>query len=95
MIMRMIVLAGMISLGFATAAHADNEWEDRPVTAAERTRIVQAVRAAGCETPSRIERDDDGYEVEDVRCRDGVFDLDLDRRFRIIDRDREDNRSRT
>lgn len=93
--MRIVLVAGLAAtMGVAGPVLAQNDWEDRPMTAQERERVVRAVVAAGCEAPTRIERDDDGYEVDNVRCRDGVYDLDLDRRFRIIDRDREDDRPR-
>lgn len=86
--MRLLVLAAAIAL--PTAAVASDDWDDQPVTDAERASVMAALDAAGCTNPTSIERDDDGYEADNARCADGVFDIDLDREFNIIDRDRED-----
>jgi hypothetical protein len=77
-------------LAVPAAVVANDTWEDQPVTEAERAKVIAALEAAGCSDPREIERDDDGYEADDVRCADGVFDIDLDKEFKIIDRDRED-----
>jgi hypothetical protein len=45
---------------------------DRPVTEAERARLVPAVAAQGC-TAGKMEWDEDDreFEVDDARCTDG------------------------
>jgi hypothetical protein len=50
---------------------------DRPVTEAERAKLVQAVAAQGC-SGGKMEWDDDDreFEVDDARCSDGLkYDL--------------------
>ena len=86
--MRLLAIAAAIAL--PTAALASEDWDDRPITDAERASVIAALEADGCVNPTKVERDDDGYEADNVTCADGVFDIDLDREFRIIDRDRED-----
>ena len=80
----------LAALALPAAAIAQTEWEDRPVTQEERVQVLAALEQAGCTEPTKIERDDDGYEADNAKCAGGVFDIDLDRDFRIIDRDRED-----
>lgn len=84
-----MILALAAALSFAAPALADDD--DRP-TAAQRTAVMKAINAAGCTGAKEIERDDGGYEVDDARCRDGVFDLKLSADYRIVSRDREDDR---
>ena len=84
---------GVLALGLAipTAAIASEDWDDQPITAQERAQVIDALRAVGCTVdPKKIERDDNGYEADDARCANGVFDIELDRQFRITEMDRED-----
>jgi hypothetical protein len=65
---------------------------DRPVTAAEREKLVIAVAAQGC-SGGKMEWDDDDreFEVDDVRCSDGRnYDLKFDAQFRLIKKELED-----
>jgi hypothetical protein len=71
----------------ATPALAD---DDTPTTA-QRASVLKAIRAAGCSNPTKIERDDGGYEVDNARCRDGVYDLKLSANFKILSREKDDN----
>lgn len=86
-----VLLLTLVAVPAVALAQNTAKWEDQPVTAKERTSVITALRAIGCTNPTRIERDDDGYEADNAKCRDGVYDIDLDRRFRVIDRDREDD----
>lgn len=88
--MRLLITASLVALPVAALAQGGVEWEDQPMTAQETEQVTAALTAAGCTDPTSIERDDDGYEADNARCENGVFDIDLDREFRIIDRDRED-----
>ena len=56
---------------------------DRPVTDAERAKLIVAVVAQGC-TGGKMEWDEDdrGFEVEDALCNDGgKYELKLDAEF--------------
>jgi hypothetical protein len=56
---------------------------DRPVTTAEREKLVAAISAQGC-NGGKMEWDDDDreFEIDDVRCGDGRrYDLTFDAQF--------------
>jgi hypothetical protein len=65
---------------------------DRPLTAAEREKLVIAITAQAC-SGGKMEWDDDDreFEVDDVRCSDGrKYDLKFDAQFRLIKKELED-----
>lgn len=83
--MRRFLMTFAIVATTATAALAD-----RPVTEAEREKIVAALAAEGC-TGSDMEFDDGKFEVDDARCADGKeYDIDLDQSFKIIKKELDD-----
>lgn len=87
--MRLIVLSVAALMLPATASFAD-----APPTAQERAQVMAALAAVGCADPREVEREEDdgvieGYEVEDAKCADGVYDFELDARFTITDRDKD------
>jgi hypothetical protein len=65
--MRTLVVAAAFLAVVAMPAKAD-----RPVTEAERARLIPAVAAQGC-TGGKMEWDEDDreFEVDDARCNDG------------------------
>lgn len=75
----------------AIAVPAVAQDRDDRVSPRERAAVLKSLRSAGCSNPTEIERDDGGYEVDNARCKNGVFDMKLARNFRIISRDREDD----
>jgi hypothetical protein len=79
----MFMCCAMSLTGPATA-------DDDRVSSSERASILKALEAAGCTSPREMERDDGGYEVEGARCQDGVFEIKLDRQFKIVSRKRDD-----
>ncbi|MFC3101898.1 PepSY domain-containing protein [Altererythrobacter lauratis] len=89
--MRILTIAAAIALPAAAITPAlANDWDDQPITAEERARVMAAIAAAGCTNPDSIERDDNGYDVDNAKCEGGVYDIDLDKAFNITERDRED-----
>lgn len=65
---------------------------DEAPTPAEAEQIAAAVTAHGC-SGGKYEKDVEGnrvYEVDDAVCQDGKYDLDLDKDFKII-RSEKDN----
>ncbi len=82
-----MLLAALAAAAIATPALAD---DDTP-TRAQRASVMKAVRAAGCTNPTKVERDDGGYEVDNARCKDGLYDLKLSADFKIVSRDKDDN----
>jgi hypothetical protein len=55
------------------------------------TKVVEAVRAAGCTAVREIDVDaGGGYEVEGAICRDGKsYDIKLDKNFAVVSKDRD------
>lgn len=84
---RLIIAVAALTLGSACAFAAD----ERP-TDAEAAQISAAVTAHGC-SGGKYEKDVEGnrvYEVDDAICKDGKYDLDLDKDFKIIRSDKDD-----
>ena len=77
----LIALAAAGIIGSATALLADT-----PVTSAEAERIKAALEAVGC-TGGKMEKETEGsgyFEVDDAKCRDGQYDIKLDKDFKVI-----------
>jgi hypothetical protein len=57
---------------------------ETPVSPAEEEKIKATLEGFGC-TGGKIEKEDYGYEVDDVKCKDGQeYEVKLDRNFRLI-----------
>jgi hypothetical protein len=79
--MKHISLAFAASLLSSTLALADT-----PVTPAEAEKIKAALEAFGC-MGGKMEKETEGsgyFEVDDARCKDGQYDIKLDKDFKMI-----------
>jgi uncharacterized membrane protein YkoI len=60
---------------------------ETPVTPAEEEKIKAALEALGC-TADEIEKEDEGstfvYEVDNAKCKNGKYDIKLDKNFNVI-----------
>ena len=59
---------------------------DAPVSPAEAEKIQAALQAWGC-LGGKMEKETEAtgvYEVDDAKCRDGQYDVKLDKDFRVI-----------
>ena len=59
---------------------------DTPVTPAEAEKIKAALDAQGC-TGGKMEKEAEGsgyFEVDDAKCKDGQYDIKLDKDFKLI-----------
>jgi hypothetical protein len=59
---------------------------DTPVTPAEAEKIKAALEPLGC-TGGKMEKESEGsgyFEVDDAKCRDGQYDIKLDKDFKVI-----------
>lgn len=75
--------AGAVAFGMGTAALAD----DDDVSDEDWAKIQAALTEAQCEVDRRnVEKEDDGYELDDVFCADGQFDVDMDANFKITEK---------
>lgn len=62
----------------------------RQISDQERMQLVTALQAQGC-SGGRMKFDDGKFEVDDARCANGSkYDLDFDRSFKLIKKDRDD-----
>jgi hypothetical protein len=59
---------------------------DTPVSPAEADKIKAALETLGC-TGGKMEKETEGsgfFEVDDAKCRDGQYDIKLDKDFKVI-----------
>lgn len=76
-----ILLAAALAFGTGTAALAEDVSED------EVAKIMAALAEIQCEMdPDNIEKEDDGYELDDVFCADGQFDVKMDADFNVTEK---------
>jgi hypothetical protein len=79
--MKPFVMAFAAALVGSTSALADT-----PVTPAEAEKIKAALEAFGC-TGGKMEKETEAsgsFEVDDAKCKDGQYDIKLDKDFKII-----------
>jgi hypothetical protein len=76
-----------LSMAFAAAlAGTSLALADTPVTPAEAEKIKAAMEVLGC-TGGKMEKETEGsgyFEVDDAKCRDGQYDIKLDKDFKLI-----------
>lgn len=74
----MALAAALLSSTFAFA--------DTPVTPAEAEKIKAALEVLGC-TGGKMEKETEAggiFEIDDAKCRDGQYDIKLDKEFKLI-----------
>lgn len=81
--MEKTLVAAAMALMLAPSARADDS-----LSRQEAEKIVAALSAIGC-VPGEMERDDDGYEVDDAKCADGEYEIELNNNFEIIKKQRD------
>jgi hypothetical protein len=77
-IILMVFVAVLAGTAFALA--------DTPVSPAEAEKIKAALDALGC-SGGKMEKETEGssvFEIDDAKCRDGQFDIKLDKDFKLI-----------
>ena len=79
-----VILMALVAAGFIGSTCA--LLADTPVTPAEAEKIKAAIEAFGC-TGGKMEKETEGsgyFEVDDAKCRDGQYDIKLDKDFKVI-----------
>ena len=79
--MKLILMAFVAVLAGSAFALADT-----PVSPAEAEKIKAALDALGC-SGGKMEKETEGssvFEIDDAKCRDGQFDIKLDKDFKLI-----------
>ena len=74
----MALAVALASGGFALA--------DTPVTPAEAEKIKAALQGLGC-SGGKMEKETEAssyFEIDDAKCRDGQFDIKLDKDFKLV-----------
>jgi len=62
----------------------------KPASLEEITKVVDALRTAGCTGLLELEVEEEGYEVGGVKCNDGKsYDMKLDRNFAVVSKRRD------
>ena len=59
---------------------------DAPVSEADATKVRATMQAWGC-SGGKIEQESEGtgvFEVDDAKCKDGQYDIKLDKDFRVL-----------
>ena len=82
---RLLIAASAIALVAATSAYA------AALTEKQVEGVETAIKAIGCTVEETdITAKGDGYKADDVECKDGQFDMLLDKDFKITKKDKED-----
>jgi hypothetical protein len=63
---------------------------DEPPTDEQMARIDEVLAARQCEVdPANIEMEDDGFDLDDVMCASGQYDIRLDAAFAVVEERKE------
>lgn len=82
---RIIIAASAFALVAATSVYA------AALTEQQVEGVQTAIKAAGCTVEdSDIEAKGEGYKADDVECKDGNYDVSLDKDFKITGKEKED-----
>ncbi len=84
--MKLFPMAFLAALASSTFAHADT-----PVSPAEAEKINAALQVLGC-TGGKMEKETEAssyFEVDDAKCKDGQYDIKLDKDFKLISMSRD------
>ena len=77
-----VILAALLALPFAASA--------AEVPADKQKAIQDMLKTMQCEVdPANIETDGDGFELDDVFCADGQYDMDLNADLTVADKRKE------
>jgi hypothetical protein len=84
--MRNFIAASAIALVAAGSAYAKSALTEKQVEGVE-----TAIKAIGCTVEENdIAAKGDGYKADDVECKDGQYDMLLDKDFKITEKKKED-----
>lgn len=77
----------MLAVAFATAGPA----RAGEVSADAQAAIEKALAEMGCKVEADdIDATDDGYEADDVKCKDGEFEVSFDKDFKITSKEKDE-----
>ena len=73
-------------VAFVAIAMSTAGWADTPVSEAEAQKIRATLETWGC-SGGKMEKETEAtgvYEVDDAKCKDGQYDIKLDKDFKVI-----------
>lgn len=76
-----------LALAFAASMSAQ---AGAPVSAEAKAGVAKALAEIGC-TSDDIEAEDNGYEADDAKCKDGQHDIILDKDFKIVSKKKDED----
>jgi len=86
--MKRFVSLSIVALAFF--AIAGTSYADRDATPEETAKVAEALKAMGCTSFDDVDVDDNTiYEVDDVICEDGKYDIDMDMQLTVIKKDKD------
>ena len=82
---RSLIAASVLAMVVAGSAYA------AALTEQQVEGVQKAIKAAGCTVEdSDIMAKGDGYKADDVECKDGQYDVSLDKDFKVTGKEKED-----
>ena len=81
------IFIATLALAFAASMPAQ---AGDPVSAEAKAAVVKALGEIGC-TSNDIEAEDGGYEADDAKCKDGQYDITLDKDFKIVNKKKDED----
>lgn len=84
-----VVVAALALLMVPTLAIAKKEEKKVEATKEQIAKIDAALKADGCEGGDIDVGKDGSFEVDDVKCKDGQYDVKLDKDFKIMGKKKE------
>ncbi|PPD30039.1 MAG: hypothetical protein CTY20_04630 [Hyphomicrobium sp.] len=84
-----VVVAALALLMVPTLAIAKKEEKKAEATKEQIAKIDAALKADGCEGGDIDVGKDGSFEVDDVKCKDGQYDVKLDKDFKIMGKKKE------
>ena len=61
-----------------------SKFRGEPASLEDITKVLEALKIAGCTAVREIDVDADGYELEGVACEGKSYDLKLDKKFAVV-----------
>lgn len=88
--MKRFISLSVIALALAFFAAAGTSYADRDATPEETAKVTDALNAMGCTSFDDIDVDDNKiYEVDDVICEDGKYDIKLDMQLNVVKKEKD------
>lgn len=87
--MSRVVVAVLALLMVPTLALAKKEEKKTDATKEQIAKIDEVLKAESCEGGDIEVKKDGGFEVDDVKCKDGQYDIKLDKDFKITAKKKE------